>query len=739
MKHGFATALTLGVTLTCMSCATTHTQHRAPIALWDFESNDLAGWTADANWRIDNNTAGGWYSGWQGNGFAWSGEGGEPKVGKLRSEPFRLERDGVEVLLAGWADHGGQTADRWNYVTLNLADGRELDRAYAPNTTKFTPVFLSGGSHEGAMVYVETVDDGYEASYSMICIDSVTQRDAVAMPALPAYKPPREGHVLENALYRVEVSRRNGAITRIRDKQGDIEFIREPRLAGNYKFTLPIPGDAAWQATEANYIVGEDQRLASVERSDNRLTLTWGPGLESVIGEKYDVVVIMKIALVEDWIEFGLDIDNRTDLEIGELFYPLLGGTMGVAPSDPRGNVDPRKTELLLPVGAGVQSARIFHTFENHSWLGILGPEQHYGYPTTLSMPWLDLSHAGVGRGMYFGAHDPVYRYKVMHLEMFPGVAGNRSDGNWPRTDELHGLPEGVRIGVVHMPYQPPRSVYTASPVVLRAHDGGWEEAARFYAEQMQLSLASSTAPKYLQCDAQPFDRLPECAADAIVQGRDTLLLTHWRGHNDGTPLFDVAGGDSGGASLREAISRCHDAGVKVMFSIDIEPAAMDTKDYADTLAEFACTDRWGILNTVVVGGSGDRHSQYIASTTRRAVLNPAAPGYRAHLVKCAANLALLGADGIHIGGFFSRALDFNASLETTADCASWEGALQTIDAMLLEGRKVNPAFTLTTDAVTDRILTRTGVAGSTRPEQSPLALAFPHWTPIDKTMAKQP
>ncbi len=737
MKHVAAAALTLSLALTSICCATAPPVSRAPIALWDFESGDLAGWTADANWRVDDNSAGGWYSGWQGKGFAWSGEGGEPALGTLRSEPFTLERDGVELWVAGWADHHGQTADRWNYVTLNLVDGRELAREYAPNTTAFTPVFLSGAGHEGESVFVEFVDDGYEPSYSMICIDSVSQRDAPVLRGLQAYKPPRNGYVLENDSYRVEISRRNGAITRIRDKRGDIEIIREPRLAGNYKFTLPIPGDAAWQATEANYIVGDVQPLASMDRSDDSLTLTWGPGLTSVVGVSYDVVVTMRVALIEDWIEFHLDVENRTDLNIGELFYPVIGGTMGVTPATSDGHFDHKKTELFLPTGAGVHSARIFHTFENQSWLGIMGPEQHYAYPTALSMPWLDLSHGGVGRGVYFGAHDPVYRYKVMHLEMCPGAAGPRADGNWPRADELDGLPAGVRMSVVHMPYHPPRGVFTASPVVLRAHEGGWEEAARFHGRHAHSATNSVVAPKYMQCDAQPFDRLPQLAAQASAAGRDTLLLSNWRQHKEGTPLFEVAGGDEGSVALREAIAQCHDAGIKIVFTIDIEPAAMDTEEYASTLAEFACTDRWGIVNTVTAGGGGDRHSQYLASQTRRAVLAPASPGYRAHLVKCIAELASLGADGMHIGRFFSRELDFNASLETTADRASWEGAMQTVDAMLLEARKVNPAFTLSTDAISDHILMRTNIAGRERPEKSPLAAAFPEWAPVDITVAK--
>ena len=68
---------------------------------------------------------------------------------------------------------------------------------------------------------------------------------------------------LENAHLIVEVSPTNGAILRIRDRIGGLELIEEPRLADNFKFTLPIRHDHAWQSTEANAILGRDQRLTA--------------------------------------------------------------------------------------------------------------------------------------------------------------------------------------------------------------------------------------------------------------------------------------------------------------------------------------------------------------------------------------------------------------------------------------------------------------------------------------------
>ena len=174
-------------------------------------------------------------------------------------------------------------------MTLNLASGRELDRVWAPNTTTFVPAILDGSGYRGQTVYIEAVDDAEEATYSMLCIDDVRTVFASfpeppsgplsPLPAFDAHKSLK----LEDDRYLVEVNRANGTISRIRDKQGDLELIREPRLADNFRFTLPIPGKEPWQTIEANYIYGRQQKLSSFDASarNSRCTGTNRCGITS--------------------------------------------------------------------------------------------------------------------------------------------------------------------------------------------------------------------------------------------------------------------------------------------------------------------------------------------------------------------------------------------------------------------------------------------------------------------------
>lgn len=698
------------------------------IAIDDFESGDLGQWTADPNWCVDDNSSGGWYSGWQGNRFAWSGKGGENTAGKLRSKNFVLERGGVEVWLAGWADIQGQTADRWNYVTLNLADGTEIDRVYAPNTTTFTQKFLRGKGNQGKEVYFEAVDDAKEGVYSMICLDSLAQCDGPKPLPLPKYGR-IHGLRIENDCYRIDVSRRNGVITRLLDKKAGVDFIREPRLAGNFKFTLPIRGEAAWQSTEANYVMGEQQTLSEFKREGNALELIWRGPLTSVLKRTYDADVTMRIALVEDRIQFTLEVDNRTDLEIGELFYPMLGGTIGLVPNSSEYFVDPKQTVMVVPGRTGPLSALVFQNFANQSWLGIMGPEQHHGYPDQLGMPWLDFYQKDMDRGLYIGAIDPVTRYKVIHAEMFPGISGPRSTGNWPTPEELGDRPAGLRVSFVHMPYSPPHTRFEATPVIVQAHKGDWRAAASLHGTLAPIDTGIATPALLLECDGHDWTRLPEQAKQAIDAGLSGILVKNWRSIPDhaGEPLFALPEDPAQREALRAAIEQCHQLGAKVILSISIEHASQLRPSY-EKLRDFASMDRWGVLETTAGWNPPTTHAQSLAGVERRVVLNPGVPAYRAILAEQTAALASIGADGLHIAQYFGRTLDFNPKTQTTPDRATWEGGLDTLAALRDVGRKHHPGFQVLTDDSFDALGACVDACGGGLAEHAPTEIAYPKW-----------
>jgi hypothetical protein len=449
----------------------------AQIANGGFESGDFTGWTADRNWVIAQDSRG-YYSGWQGKHWAWSGGQGEPATGRLKSKPFVLDKDGVRLMIAGWNSiHGTGKPRRWNYVTLNLADGKELDRVYAPNTTAFVHVMLSGAGHRGQTVYIEAVDDADEATYSMLCIDDVHTVSSPLLqplPALPAFNS-RVSLKLEDDQYLIEVNRSNGAITRILDKKGGIELIREPRLADNFRFTLPIPGQEPWQGIEANYVWGNRQKLTSFKADGKKLTLRWGKPLTNYLGEKYDVSVTMGIELTQEGILFSLTIDNATRYQIGEVFFPLIGGVQGLG----NNSLQLKSTELVRPVSANaVATADVFRLFTNMSWLGDQSPEQFYAYPKDVARPWMEFFAPRWNRSVRIGMSGKAERSPTLRLELIPSNSQTvREDGNWPRPNELKGEPVGVSLCFADFANAPPMKSYQAPAALISFHNGDWQLA----------------------------------------------------------------------------------------------------------------------------------------------------------------------------------------------------------------------------------------------------------------------
>lgn len=451
----------------------------AQIENGNFESGDFKGWIADPTWVIAKDSRE-YYSGWEGGCWAWSGGKGEAATGKLRSKPFTLDKDGVRLSIAGWNSlHGSGMPRKWNYVTLNLADGTELDRVYAPNGVAFVPVMLSGMGHRGKIVYLEAVDDADQDTYSMLCIDDVkTVADPLLLP-LPALAETDEKAtiVLEDDRYRVEIGRANGVVTRILDKKGGLELIREPRLADNFHFTLPLPGKEPLDALEANDIEGREQKLSSFELDGKKLALRWNGPLTNYLGEKFDVSAVMRVKLTDAGVSFKLTLDNATPYRIGEVFFPRIGGVQGLGKSGSQ----LKATELVRPSGDAAVRADIFRVFTNVSSFGNRGPEQFYTYPKG-GEAWMEFHAPGAGRSVYFGVHDLARRAVTLHLELSPDNSATvREDGNWPRPNELRDLPVGLSASFVDFADAPAGKPYEAPAVLISFHDGGWSEAKRIF------------------------------------------------------------------------------------------------------------------------------------------------------------------------------------------------------------------------------------------------------------------
>ncbi len=453
-----------------------------------FETGDFTGWVADPCWVIRSDPAV-HYSGWRGRCWAWTGGLGEEATGTLRSKPFLLDREAVRLRIAGWSSvRGTGKPRRWNYVALKLTDGTEIDRVWAPDTTAFVQAYLDAGEHRGRMAYIEAVDDADEPAFSMLGIDDVATADYPPDYRLPAVRPPRldrsKNIVLEDDRYLVAASRDNGVVTRIRDKRAGLDLISEPRLADNFRFALPIPGREPWQTIEANWVRGSEQTMSSYSVDGDTMTLRWGPPLKNYLGVHYQCSVEMTVRLIPEGVLFGMRIDNRTRYPVGETYFPLLGGMRGLGTT----TLHQKTTRFVHPTGDGTSGSKdIFRVFTNASWLGDQGPEQFYAPGEALYEPWVEFNSPKAGRSAFIGVDDAMGRALIARLELIPSNSATmREDGNWPRPDELKGIPCGVSFSFVDTEGTAAGSPYIASPVLVRFHGADPVEGHEFHRRRMR-------------------------------------------------------------------------------------------------------------------------------------------------------------------------------------------------------------------------------------------------------------
>ncbi|MBN1909610.1 MAG: hypothetical protein JW818_07725 [Pirellulales bacterium] len=302
------------------------------------------------------------------------------------------------------------------------------------------------------------------------------------MPKLPPFDAAKSVR-LENDDILIEVSRANGSVTRIHDKKAGLELIIEPRLAGSWKFAFPLPGKEPWQTIEANWIVGRQQKLSSIDVADNKIKLKWKGPLMNYLGEPYNASVTETIEL-NHGARFSLTIENHTPYQVGEAYFPVFGGIQGLGNS----RRELRQTEFVRPAGKQqVMRTNIFFSFANmpmfgHTTFGDTGPEQFFAYPKPLPEPWVGFQSKETNRSASIGWQDPSNRRRIVRLELIPSRSDTpREDGNWPRPDELKGDPVGVELSVVDFMGAAPGANYSAAPVFIQFHDGDWRKAKKIY------------------------------------------------------------------------------------------------------------------------------------------------------------------------------------------------------------------------------------------------------------------
>ncbi|MAF67133.1 MAG: hypothetical protein CMJ84_15930 [Planctomycetes bacterium] len=524
-----------------------------------------------------------------------------------------------------------------------------------------------------------------------------------------------ETYSVENEHYGVTIDRVHGRIVSVVDKARRYDVISVPGEGDNFRILVPLPDMLS------NYVIGSAQALSSCDVVGDRMTLKWEGPLRAVRGE-LDMDVTMGIALVGEAIEFTCAVRNGTEYPLNEVWYPILGGMLGIGPEAQR-----RETMALVPQANQFWLQNLFTDFGNTrgQTLGVTGAEHIFGYPGFMPMPWVSLFHRGLDCGLCFSALERTPRVKMLRMALEAGTSERRVGGNWPRDDETE-TPTGVAMNWSHHPFTKPGETFEGATIVLQGHAGDWREAARLYRSwfDTQYEVLDAGAdwirgePAFLHAMCMlpedsihlPFKDLAAWGQAAKDRGIGSVCLGGWNigGHDRGYPHYEPDPRLGTWAELEAGVRACKAMGLRVYFFVNCQPVDLTTDWNKRELHKYGVMDSFGVPYFVTsTWGMGTLGARAPLSMGRPfGEVNPAHPEVRELLIRQMVKLVEIGADGLHIDKFFQTPFDFNPRLtHTNPDRAMHEGMLLYVEELLAACREVNPEFCFSFEASWDRLM----------------------------------
>jgi hypothetical protein len=658
----------------------------AQIPNGDFEIGNLANWTTNGTAFVSGTPGqGGTFNNAHGTHFATSwrvpGDPQEGSVGSLRSADFKLTKNRLSFLAAGWQGRGGQPPVLC-YVALCLAeDGRELDRLPAPNTSgNFVLCHLDvDPALIGRQVYILVVDNNPDTvaengGFQYIAVDDFKLENGPQFtPIVPFAFDPKTMFKLEDQFHRVELRKDNGAILRVVDKAGWLELCRMPQDAEN--FSLVTSG--------GDTIAGKDQALSSCETNPMVAVLRWDGPLKTTQGGRVDASVSLRIELAQGAVRFKLDTTNRSSQRLSEIDYPIVGGAMFSRDEAPIGRCTLFASDSSFDLPARYEGS----------------------YPGAMAMPWIEIASRERGRGLFFADLDPRCRYKSVRVEK-AGVS--RADG-------------GQVIGRFYWHHTPHLRTgsFDGPPVALRFHENDLQQSCRFYRDWFEAQFGAVRAEQsWLRQDPcyqdvmlllpegnvnMRFKDLPRYAADGLKCGMKTIMISGWNlgGHDGWYPYYEPDPRLGTWNDLQAALAEVHRLGARALFFVNYSPVHPGTKWFNDELHRYYLGGGGGF-------GMGTIGARLSITHTELGGASAASTEYCAIIVRQMKKLAEIGADGLHFdkllcGNGVNTRDDLPAGVD--ADFAESGELIKGIDEVARACRAIRPDFAFSFESAWDRVM----------------------------------
>lgn len=383
---------------------------------------------------------------------------------------------------------------------------------------------------------------------------------------------------------RLAVDRHTGAIARLESTETGWRVQDRPDLAAGFRLLIPLPG------RRNNLAYGEEQEPPQIdEPGGSEVVLSW-PRVRSRHGGTHEIKVTQRINVRDRQVLFETTVDNQSDRVVENVWTPCLGDLRPPAPDE----------ELhSFCSGYGTASRlRMWPEFDNIcGYWGVDHPTQvgnRGGFAGVLPVSPFMLVLAR-DQGLYVGVAEHRYDLVTWHAELAPGYG----DALQKRADPK----ATIRFSTVHLPFIPPGTSRTLTPIAVELFQGDWHAGADIYRRWREGWMPRPPLPAWVaepQSWQQlhinspedelriPFRDLPEVGRECAAAGVRTIQLVGWNdgGQDHGNPSHQPDPRLGTFEELRDAIAQIQDLGVRVVLFCKFTYADRSIDRYQSLAAE---------------------------------------------------------------------------------------------------------------------------------------------------------
>lgn len=536
---------------------------------------------------------------------------------------------------------------------------------------------------------------------------------------------------LENSNFKLSVSQQSGVISSFVIKKNNSVLIGDKRLAANFRIGLPLKDSLA------NYIEGEVQKAASVEKKGNQIIATF-KGM-STANAKYAVDLIYWITLDSDAVSFKARLTNKEAQPISEFWFPRIGGWKDFGHD--------RTAKVAVPGYDQDCQNRIemFRNFPGERFLGAEGAEWNTNYPG-MPMPWWHIYDAKSDLGLYLGYHDTICRYSTWHTYLSPNTANGR--GEWLTAKQAGETPVGVTFSHVRYPFIHSGETLESGEFVVRVSKGDWHEGSQFYRQWFVSHWNVDKTNSWLRKESAWFS--------SIIYQPEDKVITDYKGFGKwseeakkyGIGMHELIGWDSGGLErnypyyipierlggregFKNLLSSIKQRGDHCLVFMNYNILDQNTDWYKKELYKYKSQDQFGEQGVWMGWGESTLLARNRLSV-RYHVRGSVVPPIRKILDDYFVDRTKDGAQGFQIDKLVvGSSLDFNPLNTAKPDVALCDELVNAIDTLIQKCRVINPDLQMASEFNLDRLLPffDVGYRAASGYGISPMHYLFPEWT----------